>query len=80
MATWWTLFLAPVFALLTAYFVYYTMALPDEMQEKTKRKEAAQTPSKAPAALMLPEETDGEIINRDLSRVADPSTAQGQQI
>ena len=78
-ATWWTLFLAPVIALLTAYFVYHTVALPDEMQEKSKRKESAQTPSKVPAALMLPEETDGEIVNHDLSRLSDASTAQQAQ-
>jgi hypothetical protein len=77
-ATWWTFFFAPVIALLNAFFIYHTVALPDEMQEKSKRKAADQSTAQAnvPSALMLAEEQDGEMI--DLSRLADPSSAQMQ--
>jgi hypothetical protein len=80
-ATWWTFFFAPVIALVMAFFVYHTVALPDEMQEKSKRKEADLSTSKAkvPSALLLPEETDGELIDLDLSRLADPAATQVQQ-
>lgn len=77
--TWWTIFFAPVIALLTAFFVYHTVALPDEMQEKSKRKEAdvSQSKAKTNPALMLPEETDGELV--EFNHLADPSSAQAQQ-
>jgi len=37
--TWWTLLLAPLYALFIAYHVYHTLALRDEGSEKAKRKE-----------------------------------------
>jgi|GEM_PF-2464792 len=37
--TYWTFFLAPVIALITAVCVYHTLALPDKAPDKAKRKE-----------------------------------------
>lgn len=78
-ASWWTFFFAPVIALITAFFIYHTVALPDEMQEKSKRKAADQSEAKAKVnpALMLPEEADGELV--DLNHLTDPGSIQAQQ-